>query len=57
MSTSILRSIWATTGAGDGLAHGITVHNFDYLGDNMVATQRKPYDDKNDNGDGNESRA
>jgi hypothetical protein len=43
--------IWATTGAGDGLAHGITVHNFDYLGDNMVTTQRKPYDDKNDNGE------
>lgn len=43
--------IWATSGAEDGLAHGITVHNFDYLGDNMVTTQRRAYDDKNDNGE------
>ena len=40
--------LWPTFSESDGLAHGITVHNFDYLSDeNMVTTEHFGYIDAN----------
>ena len=40
--------VWPTFGGNDGVAHGITVHNFDYLSDeNMVTTEHIGYIDAN----------